>query len=217
MTNGISVKVCGITQADHGESALALGADFLGINVYNKSPRCVDEPTARRLCNTFPPGQRVCVTVNPGTDELDHLTDFGFDKFQIHCDLEASLLSVAAWSGIVGRENLWLAPRIPPGEAFPQSILEFCDTILIDAFHRDVYGGTGKTADWQRFADFATLYAHKQFILAGGLNPENIVEAIASTGTDFVDVNSGVESEPGVKNENKLAALFENIRNHRKA
>lgn len=207
----VRVKVCGITREADGLLARALGAHYLGINVYPKSPRSVSKKVARDLCQRFEAGTRVFVDVNTGTDELEDWADLGFDKFQIHCDYDTALVSVAAWSGMVGRENLWLAPKWPPGEPFPQMILEFCDTVVIDAFSKDAYGGTGKTANWERFAEVATLYQHKQFILAGGLSPENVREAIAQSGTSFVDVNSGVESAPGLKDPQKLKKCFEAV------
>ena len=208
MIDDITVKVCGITRWQDAALALELGADYLGLNRYGQSPRCVDQATARDLCNRIPAGRRVFVDVNTGTDELEDHADLGFDAFQIHFDVGLSLATVAAWSGIVGKENLWLAPRLPAHEPFPQAMLEFADTILIDGHSKALYGGTGQTADWARFAEWATLYPHKRFLLAGGLSPENITAAIAQSGARFVDVNSGVESAPGIKDEAKLRAFF---------
>ncbi len=208
----LKIKICGITRAEDGELALALGADYVGMICYEKSPRAVDAMEARQLCNTFPPGKRVFVDVNTGTHELENFGDMGFDKFQIHCAYDMDIATVAAWSGIVGRENLWLAPKWPPGEPFPQLVLEFCDTVLVDTFHKDAYGGTGETGDWGRFADLLALYPHKEFILAGGLNPGNISDAIRESGAHFVDVNSGVEREPGLKDADKLRELFRILR-----
>ncbi|MGF1453089.1 MAG: phosphoribosylanthranilate isomerase [Opitutales bacterium] len=204
----MKVKVCGITSAEDGEAALALGADFLGLNLYSKSPRAVSVETARMLCNTFPAGRRVFVDVNTGSEVLEDYGDLGFDKFQIHCAYETSLVTLAAWAGIVGRENLWVAPKWPPGEPFPEGVLEFCDTVLIDAYAADKHGGTGRTADWGLFSEVANRYPGCQFILAGGLGPENLVEAVAASGASMVDVNSGVETAPGKKDREKLRELF---------
>lgn len=205
------VKVCGITSAADAEMALALGVDWIGINGYGPSPRCVDLATARDLCNRIPAGKRVLVDVNTGAQELERFGDLGFDAFQIHCDYETGLVDVAVWAGIVGADALWLAPKWPPMKPFPQTILEFCETVVVDAYRRDQYGGTGSTADWPRFAEVQTLYPHKRFVLAGGLGPDNIAEAVAASGAAFVDVNSGVESSPGVKDASKLRALLQAI------
>ncbi len=202
------IKICGLTRWADASAALDLGADYCGMIVYPKSPRAVTREQAWDLCQRIPAGKRVMVDVNTGTDELEDWADCGFDYFQIYCDLDVNLATLAAWSGLVGRERLWLAPKIPPGEPFPQSILDFADTILIDAYHKDKYGGSGRTGNWEQFADWSTLYAHKHFILAGGLSPDNITEAVRITNSEIVDVNSGVEKEPGIKDPAKLRALF---------
>lgn len=208
VVNGLTVKVCGITRMADAELALELGADYLGMICYRKSPRSVTLEQARDLCNRIPAGKRVFVDVATGTDELENFADLGFDAFQLHFDLDLSLATVAAWSGIVGTEALWLAPRLPVEEPFPQPILEFADTLVLDTPVKGLYGGTGKTGDWDRFAELSTLYQHKRWVLAGGLGPDNVVAAIRASGATMIDVNSGVESSPGVKDPAKLRALF---------
>lgn len=204
MKGGIHIKVCGLTEPENARAVMARPVDYGGVNVYAKSPRAVPRERVPEVLAAIPGGRRVLVTVNPGTDELEAWSDLGFDKYQIHCDLETPLVSLAAWAGIVGRENLWVAPRIPPGEPFPQAMLEFADTVLLDTFARDKHGGTGKTGDWGKFAEWSTLYAHKRWLLAGGLRPENIAEAVRVTGARCIDLNSGIESEPGVKDLDRL-------------
>lgn len=193
---------------EDAELALNLGAGYIGMILYEKSPRCVDLVRARDLCNRIPSGKRVFVGVNTGTDVLENYADLGFDCFQIHCDSDTPWSNLAGWSGIVGRERLWLAPKIPPGEAFPQGMLEFADTVLVDTFRADGHGGSGRTGDWQAFRDWSVMYAHKRWILAGGLNPDNIRNALAQTDAGIVDVNSGVEASPGIKDPEKLRAFF---------
>ena len=176
--NGLTVKVCGITRIADAELALELGADYLGMICYAKSPRSVTPEQARDLCNRIPAGKRVFVDVATGTDELENYADLGFDAFQVHFDLDLSLATVAAWSGIVGADALWLAPRLPVDESFPQPILEFADTVVLDTPTKAVYGGSGKTGDWGRFAELSTLYQHKRWLLAGGLAPDNVIPAV---------------------------------------
>ncbi len=202
------VKVCGITRWQDAASALQLGADYIGMILYPKSPRAVERNTARDLCNRIPAGKRVFVDVATGTDELEDYADLGFDYFQIHCDPDTAWSTLAGWSGIVGRDRLWLAPKIPPDQPFPQTILEFADTVLVDTYRQEGHGGSGQTGDWQRFRDWSLLHQHKHWVLAGGLNPSNIREALAQTGARRVDVNSGVEHTPGIKDPAKLAAFF---------
>lgn len=208
------VKVCGITRAGDAELALSLGADFLGTIVYPKSPRAVSLDALPSLLNSIPQGKRVVVDVAPSQDRVEALMALGFDFFQFHFDLDISMATVATWSEMIGQERLWLAPRVPSDEPnFPQILMEFADTILLDAFDKNAYGGTGISGEnWQRFLDCTVLYQHKNWILAGGLSPDNISEALAFTQADIVDVNSGVESDPGIKDPDKLRDLFKRVR-----
>lgn len=206
------LKVCGVTTPEDARRAVAMGADYVGVILYPKSPRYVAPENVPEILSAIPGGQRVVVDVDPAADRLENLGDLGFDYFQIHFDLDTSLSSLAAWSGIVGADRLWLAPRIAPADAFPQVILEFAETILIDAYSRNAFGGTGETAAWDRFVDWKTLYQHKRFVLAGGLNPENIASAIQGVEPAVVDVNSGVESAPGKKDFEKLQRLIDNLK-----
>ncbi|MDP0498792.1 MAG: phosphoribosylanthranilate isomerase [Verrucomicrobiota bacterium JB022] len=209
----VAVKVCGITNRQDAERALDLGAEYLGIIVYEKSPRAVAVGEIPNLLRYIPRGKRVLVDVSTATDVLDQYKELPFDAYQIHFDLEVAIATVAAWAGLVGTERLWLAPRIPNDEAyFPQITMEFADTIVIDAYSKSAYGGTGHVADWQRFLDWSMLYQHKRWILAGGLNPDNIGAALRATQAEFVDVNSGVERAPGEKDPEKLAAFFRAVR-----
>ncbi|WP_309397479.1 phosphoribosylanthranilate isomerase [Cerasicoccus maritimus] len=206
------IKICGLTRWTDVSGVLDLGADYCGVIVYPKSPRAVTRDQAWDLCQRIPAGKRVMVDVNTGADELEGWADCGFDHFQIHCDIDVSLATLAAWSGLVGKDRLWLAPKIPPGRSFPQEILEFADTILVDAYHKDKYGGSGQTGNWDQFADWAAMYSHKRFILAGGLTPDNALEALQASGAETMDFNSGVEASPGIKDPAKLKALFEALR-----
>lgn len=209
----VTIKVCGITSADDARMALDAGADYLGVIVHRRSPRFVPPTLLEALLRFIPQGQRVMVDVSTPTDVLSEYKDFGFDAYQLHFDLDVAIATVAAWSGLVSQEQLWLAPRIPPTEAFfPQIIMEFADTLLVDTYVKDAYGGTGRTSDWQRFVDWSTLYQHKRWILAGGLDPLNIEAALRETQASFVDVNSGVELEPGRKDPEKLKAFIDEVR-----
>lgn len=210
MSEPPKIKICGITRESDARKALELGADYIGIIVYDRSPRGVDLEHAAELLQSIPEGRRVCVDVNPGTDELESRLELGFDFYQLHCPLDAGLATLAAWSGLVGQERLWIAPKLPPTEPFPQVVLEFAETVVFDAYARDplLFGGTGRTSDWARCAELATLYAHKSWVLAGGLGPDNIAAAMGAVEAAVFDVNSGVESEPGIKDETKLESLF---------
>jgi len=210
------VKICGITRPEDAELALSLGADYIGIIVYEKSPRAVPLERIPSLLEHIPAGKRVLVDVSTPTDQLERYLSLGFDAYQIHFDLDVSMASVAAWSGLVGQHALWAAPRIPQSEPhFPQVLMEFADTLLLDAYDRNAYGGTGRSGEnWQRFLDCTMLYQHKRWILAGGLSPETIGDALRFTQAAMVDVNSGVEASPGVKDSMRLREVFRAIRAH---
>lgn len=208
MYRPVAVKICGLTREADVDLALELGADYCGFIVYPKSPRGLSFARAAELSARVPEGRRVLVDVATGTDELERRRDAGFDYFQIHAGLNLGLASLAAWSGLVGRERLWIAPRLKPEDAFPQAVLEFADTVLLDTYHKDQVGGTGETGDWAGFAKLRQNHPLANWVLAGGLNPGNVLDAVAATGAERVDISSGVESEPGIKNPEKLRELF---------
>ena len=130
--------------------------------------------------------------------------DAGFDYFQIHHRVETPEAQLDAWAQLVGEKHLWLAPKLPPGTDVPSATLAAAKFILFDTFHAEGFGGSGKTGDWSAFARQQASHPKNFWILAGGLNSENIGEALRASSARFVDVNSGVESAPGVKDEAKL-------------
>ena len=127
-----------------------------------------------------------------------------FDFFQIHFRHDMPLATLAAWAKAVGLEKLWLAPKLPPDVDVPAGLLRLSRYFLLDTFRPDSFGGTGHTGDWEKFKRHQSTHAERFWILAGGLNPDNIGEALRATGASFVDVNSGVEAAPGIKDQEKL-------------
>lgn len=208
MLDSLTVKICGLTRDQDIAEAARLGANLFGFIAYEKSPRSVDLSRLAQLTEPIPQGQRVVVDVAPTQERLQEYLKLGFDFFQIHAEVATPADTLCAWASAVGIDRLWLAPRLKPGEAFPEHFLDYADTFLVDTYSKLQVGGTGETGDWGSFAIWRKQYPQKQWILAGGLNPTNIVEAIAQTGTDHVDVNSGVERAPGIKDDAKLNALF---------
>lgn len=209
MMNGrLRTKVCGLTREEDVDLALELGADYCGFIVFPKSPRGITVERAVELASRVPEGKRVLVDVETERDELARRSKLGFDYFQIHTRIDVGLAQLSEWSALVGRERLWVAPKLAPTDAFPESILEFADTVLLDTYHKDRMGGTGETGDWDRFVSLQAQYPDHKWILAGGLKPDNIRAAVAATGTDYADLSSGVEAEPGKKSPEKLKELF---------
>jgi phosphoribosylanthranilate isomerase len=205
MINGIRLKVCGLTSLVDAELADRAGADYLGFVLYAKSLRHVTPARFRAMAARLPDRRKVAVMVEPSAAELAAAA--GFDFVQIHFPHDLPPGTVAAWAGVVGRQRLWLAPKLPPAVNLPPALLPLAETFLFDAFHAEKFGGSGQTADWTKFRQHLELYPEKTWILAGGLNPDNISVALKATGARLVDVNSGIEASPGVKDPAKIAAF----------
>jgi phosphoribosylanthranilate isomerase len=204
MIDGIRFKVCGLTSIVDAEFADRCGADYLGFIFHPDSPRKITLPQYRAMAARLPERRKVAVSVEPSLDALSAMRDEGFDYFQIHFRPETPTEHLTAWSRLVGEKHLWLAPKLPPSVDVSPAALAVAKFILLDTFHADGFGGSGKTGDWSKFARHQTAHTHNFWILAGGLNAENIGEAVRASGTRFVDVNSGVEAAPGVKDQAKL-------------
>ena len=205
MINGIRLKVCGLTSLVDAELADRAGADYLGFVLYAKSPRHVTPARFRAMAARLPDRRKVAVMVEPSAAELAAAA--GFDFVQIHFPHALPPGTVAAWAGVVGRQRLWLAPKLPPAVNLPPALLPLAETFLFDAFHAEKFGGSGQTADWTKFRQHREAHPEKTWILAGGLNPDNISVALKATGARLVDVNSGIEAAPGVKDPAKIAAF----------
>ena len=204
MINGVRFKVCGLTSLVDAGMADACGADFLGFIFYPKSPRYISLESYLSMAAHLPHKPRVAVTVEPSVEELVRLKGEGFDYFQLHFPLSTPLARVEAWATAVSPERLWLAPRVPPGEQIEPALYAFAGTFLFDTYQAGTYGGTGQAGDWQAFARLQDEHPRLNWILAGGLTAENILAALTVTNARMVDVNSGIESVPGIKSAEKL-------------
>ncbi len=204
MIDGVRLKVCGLTSLVDAELADRCGADYLGFILYPKSPRQIALAQYAALAKRLPDRRRVAVSVEPTLDELAAMRAAGFDYFQIHFRSETPHATVVAWSELVGVERLWLAPKLPPASDVAPEWLPLAKYFLLDTFHESGFGGSGQVGDWAKFARHLAAHPTQKWILAGGLNPENIGDALRASGARFVDVNSGVEAAPGVKDHEKL-------------
>ena len=166
----------------------------------------------RTLLTNIPAGQRVYVDVQPDSEKLDSAIAAGFDYFQIHFDPnqpDARAL-VDGWGQQIGLQRLWLAPRIIPGSTWPQWLIPCAGTFLCDGHRHGEFGGTGCIANWIQFCALRQAHPGKHWILAGGLTPDNIAAAAACL-PDVLDLNSGIENSPGIKDSQKLAQALQNI------
>jgi phosphoribosylanthranilate isomerase len=212
MIDGIQIKVCGLTSLVDADFADESGVDYLGFNLYPKSPRYVSLAHYRSMADRIPERHKVAVTVEPAPGELTAMRDAGFDYFQVHFRQDTPAASIEGWSREVGAKRLWLAPKLPPGSHVSPAWLQLAHTVLLDTFDESLFGGTGRTGDWPKFRSHREAHPKTQWILSGGLNPENITGALAGSGARFVDVNSGIESAPGVKDQRKLKAFVAAVR-----
>jgi len=212
MSGGLQFKVCGVRRPADAVAAAEAGAAYLGFNFFPGSPRALNLVQYRELAGELPPVSRVAVTVEPTLAELTTLEEAGFDAVQIHFRTELPLAQISGWSERIGPTRLWLAPKLPPGEDIPAAWLPLADTWMLDTYQPGVFGGSGRTGDWGKFARHQLGHPEKVWLLAGGLNADNIGEAVRQSGARFVDVNSGIESAPGVKDHFKLKAFATSLR-----
>ncbi len=215
MIDGIRLKVCGLTTRADAEFAGQAGADYLGFNLHPASPRYLPLGNFHALAAHLPAGKNVAIAVEPTPEQLAELIAAGFAYFQLHFRHDLPAATVATWSRMVGVARLWLAPKLPPGIDVPPSLLALAESFLLDTFDPEIFGGTGRTGDWAKFARHQKSHPEKTWILSGGLNAENIAGALRQSGARFVDVNSGIESAPGVKDHAKLKSFADHLRGWR--
>jgi phosphoribosylanthranilate isomerase len=204
----IKVKICGITNGDDARVAVAAGADALGFVMYRKSPRWVDPSVARSIIADLPPFVLpVGVFVNEDAAAVRALMDeCGFALAQLHGD------ETAAYCQQLGRPVL-KALRVKDRGSF-LALAEYQGRarvrgVLIDAFSEHAYGGTGHMVDWTLAAEAARSVP---ILLAGGLTPSNVAEAVRLVRPYGVDVSSGVEQSPGKKDQEKVKAFIDAAR-----
>ncbi|MCH2387697.1 MAG: phosphoribosylanthranilate isomerase [Opitutales bacterium] len=192
-------------------AAASLGVDYLGFNFFQESPRCQSYEDYLSFAAKLPDLPKVAIAVSPDREIFTDLLKLGIDFYQFHYPADVTQRSMLQeWSSIFGPEKLWLAPRIAPDQSFDEDALPLADTWLLDAYRKDVYGGTGRTSDWGEFARISKSHPEKNWILAGGLGPDNLQAALLETQAKRIDLNSGVEVSPGIKDPSKLE-LVKNV------
>jgi phosphoribosylanthranilate isomerase len=205
------LKVCGITTVDDAVVAAEAGADAIGLNFWPRSRRLVSIDAAREISAELDDVVRVGVFVNATAEEIARTADaVGLEWIQLHGDEPAELLAQLPAQLKVMRAFRCGAEGLKSASRF----LSECrargrapDAALVDADAGAEYGGTGRVANWSKIVSERGQLGGVPMILAGGLTPQNVAEAIAVTRPDGVDVASGVESRPGVKDA-KLVREF---------
>ncbi|MBI3303006.1 MAG: phosphoribosylanthranilate isomerase [Deltaproteobacteria bacterium] len=195
----VKVKICGITTVDDALLAVQYGADALGLNFYPRSPRCVTLTQAEKIREVVPPEVWcVGVFVNAPRSSVEEIASrLRLDAIQFHGDEQEKELK--GWGRKVIR-----AFRLRGGELSPQVLACEADYLLVDAYQEGMYGGTGQTLAW----DAIGALLRDRLILAGGLTPENVAQAVRAVRPFAVDVASGVETSPGKKDPHKLEVFI---------
>jgi phosphoribosylanthranilate isomerase len=198
------VKICGITSVQDALHAVRCGADALGLVFYPKSPRCLTRQQAREIVAALPPFVvPVGLFVNcPAAEIGDIAAGCGFDTVQLHGeetpdDCRLGPLRVIKALRVKDRASL-------------AAIDDYqVSALLLDAWVPGTYGGTGQTFNWQLAASAARRH---RIVLAGGLSPANVAEAVNIVRPYAVDVSSGVERAPGQKDPELVAAFIRNAK-----
>ncbi|MEJ6389774.1 phosphoribosylanthranilate isomerase [Gymnodinialimonas ulvae] len=207
----IAIKFCGLSRPSDVAAAVAAGARYVGFVFFEKSPRNVSLATARALALDVPPGiAKVALTVNADDAFLDELTGrVPLDMLQLHgSETPERVAQVRARYGlpVMKAIGIRVAADLPAIDVYS----EVADQLLIDAKPpkgADLPGGNGAAFDWDLLK--ARKYWTVPWMLAGGLTPDNVAQATAQTGARQVDLSSGVESAPGVKDGALMQAFAE--------
>jgi len=198
------VKICGITRPEDAELAVSLGAWAIGFILWPQSKRVADPAVAAGIARTMRRRvELVGVFVNPTLDEVVHANEaIGFTHVQLHGDEgPAFCTAVAERTGA----RVIKALRIGSGADIRAAARYHTEFHLLDAAAGAAYGGTGRTWDWRLLAQ---RHSSVPMILSGGLDPRNVAEAVAAARPWAVDVASGVESAPGIKDPAKVEAFI---------
>jgi phosphoribosylanthranilate isomerase len=201
------VKICGITRQEDAWAAIDAGADALGFVFYAPSPRAVTAAQAQAIIKSLPPYiSKVGLLVNAPVAEVQQLVaTTALDCLQFHGDEQADYCE---------KFNLpyYKAIRVKPELNLIQCELDFASAsaLLLDTFSEKAVGGTGQTFDWS----LIPAGLQKPVILAGGLNPDNVTQALQQVQPYAVDVSGGVEAEKGIKSPQKIAAFMQLVVAH---
>jgi len=196
------VKICGITRLEDAEAAVAAGARALGFVFWPESPRFVDPHRARAIVKALPPFvTTVGVFVNQPVEYVNGVASLAcLSAVQLHGD-ETIEDAARMMRPVMKAIGVTTATVEHAADAWPARV-----TMLLDVHDPRRRGGTGRTIDW---TVAAALAARRRTMLSGGLTPDNVAEAVARVRPFGIDISSGVERSPGVKDHARIRALFE--------
>jgi phosphoribosylanthranilate isomerase len=203
----VQIKICGITNTKDALACAELGAQLIGLNFYPQSPRYIDPSVGRQIVEALPADTKaVGVFVGGNTDEIRTTAKAaGVRSVQLHGNFSPEIAHELA------REFRVIRVFSTHAHFRPEDVSPFSDCdVLIDAHHPDLCGGTGRTCNWP--AARATLAFARFLILSGGLNAQNVGAAIQAVVPNAVDVCSGVEKAPGVKDHRAIKNFVAAVR-----
>ncbi|MEO1004526.1 MAG: phosphoribosylanthranilate isomerase [Cyanobacteria bacterium J06638_38] len=207
------VKICGITQLAQGIEIASLGASSIGFICVQQSPRYIAPEKIKAIAQQLPiTVDKVGVFANHSQTEIIEVLERGsLTSIQLHGQ-ESPNFCRQLHQQISSEVEIIKAFRIKSVDSLEQTAAykDYVDTLLLDAYHPDLLGGTGKTIDWKILAQFKSPLP---WILAGGLTPENVGTALTRLQPEGIDLSSGVERSPGDKDLGKVAQLFQAINN----
>lgn len=202
------LKICGLTTPQDVEMLVELGVDALGANFYRQSKRYISDTVAADILENAGHIEKVGVFVNEAPDEILRRLDAGWiDIAQLHGEETAAEVAEIKRRGF--RVIKALAAR---DDVLARALDYGADAILIDTPAGADYGGTGKTFDWSIAARFVEEHPDLPVLLAGGITPGNAAAAMEAVRPAMLDVASGGEISPGLKDKNKVVALLEAVR-----
>lgn len=200
------VKICGLTTPEDAAAAIEFGADALGFNFFKGSKRYLAMETSREWIAALPARiEKVAVLVNPSWTEATAAAEMpGITALQLHG------AETPDFCRRLTEEGIRFAKALPVTEADSVRNMPsfFTRTVLLDSGRAGEFGGSGRTFPWQIAHDFVEANPHLRVILAGGLTPENVAQAVATVGPFAVDVTSGVESSVGRKDYGCMRAFI---------
>jgi len=199
----VRIKICGVTRAEDARLAAELGAWAVGFIFWPGSARFVEPSRARDIVRTLAPFvTAVGVFVDQSAEEIEEIaTSVRLGAVQLHGAERPALARGLSYRVIKA------VPLTEAGEAL--GLGDWPDTLVLLDTHDPVRrGGTGRTIDWTAAAAIARK---RPIVLAGGLTPENVAQALAAVGPAAIDVSSGVESAPGIKDQERMRALFASV------
>jgi phosphoribosylanthranilate isomerase len=205
------IKICGITQPDQGKAIAYAGATALGFICVPSSPRYVNVTQIQAVVEQLPDStDKIGVFANSSIEKITQIiVDSGLTGVQLHGDESPEFCQNLRQ--FLPQVEIIKALRIRNAEDFDKASTysDSVNTLLLDAYHPQQLGGTGKTLDWIMLQEFSPSCP---WFLAGGLTPDNIVEALGQIKPSGIDLSSGVERAPGDKDLDKVAQLFDRLR-----